>query len=124
MDQQPRHPGDEAAEPDRVQVGDRGGAADRRQVALVAVAERPGVAAAQPRAHELGRVAALLHRDRRHAGQDLTSPSGLRTRTMSPSASTSGWPGRRQVRLDRDPAGAVDLRARQLGQAARQGSTR
>jgi hypothetical protein len=44
VDHQPGDPGREAAEPDEMEVGDRGGAADRRQVALVPVAERPGSA--------------------------------------------------------------------------------
>ena len=43
---------------------------------------------------QLRRVAALLHRHRRDARQVAGSPSPSRTRTMSPSANTSGWPGR------------------------------
>ena len=78
-----------------VEVGDRPGAADRREVALVAVAERPDRLARVGGRGRLGRVAALLHRDRRDARvDDGARHLAPRTRTMSPSASTSGWPGR------------------------------
>ena len=41
VDEKPRDPGREPAEADDVEVGDRPGTADRREVALVAVVERP-----------------------------------------------------------------------------------
>src|SRR5215216_3274492 len=68
---QPGGPGDEAAQSDGVEVGDRAGATDRREIALVHVAERPDRMAAEGGADNLGRVATLLHRDRRDAGQHL-----------------------------------------------------
>ena len=54
-----------------MEVGYRAGAADRREVALVEVAERPDWLALEARANELGRVAALLHGDRRDAEERL-----------------------------------------------------
>ena len=66
---------------------------DRGQVSLVVVAERPGWTPAQPVAHDPCGVAALLHRHRREPRQHGGGPSRPRTRTMSPIASTSGWPG-------------------------------
>src|SRR6266536_6679651 len=64
VDDQPGDPGDQAAEPQPLDVGDRGGAADGREVPLVAVTERRCVARAEPSANDPCRVAALLHRDR------------------------------------------------------------
>ena len=62
------------------------------------------LAGPQPRADDLRRVAALLHRHRRDAGKRLRSPSRRGRCTMSPSANTSGWPGQGQVGLDDDAA--------------------
>src|SRR5436190_20629623 len=65
VDDEPGDPGDEAAQLQALEVGDRRCAADRGQVALVAVAERFRLPRAQPRPHHLPRVPALLHGDRR-----------------------------------------------------------
>src|SRR3989442_11766919 len=64
MHDQPGDPGDEAAELESLDVGDRCCSADRRQVAFVSVAERARLAGAQPSTHDLRGVAALLHGDR------------------------------------------------------------
>ena len=64
--------------------------ADRREVALVAVAEGAVLASLQPSADDGSRVAALLHRNWRDAGQDDGFAVRPRTRTMSPIANTSG----------------------------------
>ena len=69
-------------------------AADRREVALVAVAERPRPRGPRIRARDDARgVAALLHRDGRDPGSATAARPRRRTRTMSPIANTSGWPG-------------------------------
>ena len=93
-------------------------AADRRQVALVAVAERRrrSARAAAPRT-SLRRVAALLHRHRRDAGQHGLAV-GSRTRTMSPSANTSGWPGSVRSGSTVTRPAPSRLGAGQLGQPA------
>src|SRR4029078_4770863 len=53
VDDQPGHPGGEAVQSDGVEVADPAGAADRREVALVQVAERPDAVAADACANEL-----------------------------------------------------------------------
>ena len=95
MDPEPQQPGERAAEVQPLDLGDGAGAADRGEVALVDVAERLDRLAGEPAlAPTRRRVAALLHRDGRDAGQvlDARRPADF-TRTMSPSASTSGCPG-------------------------------
>ena len=70
----------------------------------------------QPSAHDLRRVAALLHRRGRHAGEGIWPPCPSETRTMSPSTNTSGWPGSVRSRLHATrptrSRGAPDARAR------------
>src|ERR671935_1626491 len=61
MHEEPDQPGDEAAQLDPVQVGHGLRLADRRQVPLVEVAERPAAAPLQSSPHDSRRVAALLH---------------------------------------------------------------
>src|SRR5579871_4512774 len=66
VDGQPGQPGGKAAQLESLDVGDRGGAADRREVALVVVAEgRCGDAEEAILDDERG-ITALLHRHRRH----------------------------------------------------------
>src|SRR5439155_24325671 len=65
---QPGRPREEPAQPDRVEVGDRAGAADGGEVALVAIVEGADFAPANPRANQLRPVAPLLHGDRRDPG--------------------------------------------------------
>ena len=69
-------------------------AADRGEVALVAIAEglasRASAAAHVRPARRSGPAAS---RPGRRRVARTGSPSGRRTRTMSPSANTSGWPG-------------------------------
>src|SRR4051794_24990484 len=67
--EQPGQPGEEAADLYALDVRDGGGAADGGQVALVAVPERRRDAALHPGPDRLGRVAPLLHGDRREAGE-------------------------------------------------------
>src|SRR5205814_7284787 len=69
VDDEPRDPGEEAAELEPLDLGDGCRAPDRREVALVAVVERRRLPRAQAVAHDRGRVPALLHRDRRNAGK-------------------------------------------------------
>ena len=66
---EPGQPGGEPAEPDDVQVGDRAGAADRCEIALVAVAKRADASSPEPGGDEPRGVSPLLHRDRGHAGE-------------------------------------------------------
>src|SRR6266516_4159165 len=70
MDEEPGDPGEEAAELQSPQVGDRGCASDSGEVALVVVAERPRATAANAVANDTGRVASLLHRHRGDTWQD------------------------------------------------------
>ena len=68
MDDQPGHPGEEAAELQSAKVCDRGGAADRRQRSFVAVFER-AQRLTFDRAIEIQRgVLSLLDRGRGDAG--------------------------------------------------------
>src|SRR4051812_39754155 len=69
VDEQPRQPGEEAAELHALDVGDRRGPADGGEIAFVAVAERRRGAALQAGADGTRRVAPLLHGDRREAGE-------------------------------------------------------
>ena len=119
VDHEPGDPREEAAEVHALDVGDRAGAADGGEVALVGVVEGLGVAAGEAVGDHARRVAALLHGDRRDARVGRAPmPSGWRTLTMSPTASTSGWPGTERSRLDRQAPGAVDLVAGLLGEHA------
>src|SRR6185436_5350918 len=85
-------PGRQPAEPQPPDLRDRLRAADRREAALVAVAERRRLASAEAVTDHARRVAALLHGDRRRSGEGRGRPCPSCTRAMSPSASTSGWP--------------------------------
>ena len=94
---------------DAAEVRDAGLAADGRERALVDVAERPPRLAAQRAQHVLGRVLPHLHRRGRDARAPACRPAAARPgrRRSRP----RGWPGERQVRLDRHAPRAVDLGA-------------
>ena len=68
MDEEPGDPRNEAAELEALDVRNRLGPSDRREVAFVAVAKRWRRAPLQARTDRARGVAALLHRDRREAG--------------------------------------------------------
>src|SRR3954468_8016961 len=61
---EPGDPCRESAQPRNVDVRHGPRPADRREVALIAIAERLGILTAQTGLDELGGVAALLHRNR------------------------------------------------------------
>ena len=90
---EPGDPGEEAAEPHALDVRDGRGRPIVARLPLSRYRNGGASAPSQAGADGLGHVAPLLHRDRRHAGQGIGEPSRSRTRTMSPSAKTSGWPG-------------------------------
>src|SRR5689334_19022328 len=64
-DEKPDEPGRESGQPDAAEVGNGAAAADRGEIAIVAVAEGPAAAAENP----VGHIAALLLRDRRDPRQ-------------------------------------------------------
>ena len=104
-------------------VGDRGGAADRGEVALVAVAERRRLLRrAAGRATTLRRVAALLHRDRRDARERDDAVGAAHAHHVAEREHLR-VPGKREVRLDGDAARAVALRAGELGERRREAAT-
>ena len=116
-------PGGEAGEADALDVGDGAGAADGREVALVAVVE--GLAAALP-------LSAALDAPSRRSlppwiagwatpGQGWTPPLAVEIWTMSPMAKTSGWPGsvRCGCTVMRPARSTSTSVARGLGQRAR-----
>ena len=120
VDPEPQQPGDRAAEVQPLDLGDGAAAADRGEVALVDVAERLDRLAGEP----------ALDRGARRSGPAASPPArrpggpGRRrradfTRTMSPSAITSGWPGSVRSGSTVTPPGAVGLGARGLRQAPR-----
>ena len=90
------------------------GAPDRREVALVAVAERRARAAAQPGAHDAGGVAALLHRHRRERPGARSPPVGVADRDHVADREHLGMTGQREVRVDRrrGPARSTSAPAR------------
>ena len=91
--EQPRCPGGEAAEPQAFHIGDRGGAADCCQVALVAIVERLGSRAASLAWSSVPHIApSASRRGQPREGRSIPA-EGTPDRTMSPSAKTSGWPG-------------------------------
>src|SRR4029079_14083060 len=61
VDEEPRHPREEATQLEPVDVCDGGGAADRGEVALVAVAEGPVRSVGEPGANDPRDLAALMH---------------------------------------------------------------
>src|ERR671919_541518 len=118
VDEQPCCPGGKAAEPDAFYVGDCRCSPDRGEVALVAVAERPVLAASEPRADDAGRVPPLLHRDWCEGGQH----DGLAARVADAHHVADREylrvPGKGQIRLDGNPAGAIMLGSGQFGELA------
>ena len=112
MHDQPNHSGGEAARPQPARVGHRPRPSDRRERALVAVAKRACRAAGETLGDQAAGVTALLHRDGRDAWKGL----GLARARVTDANHVAdrkhlGMPGKREIRLDRDAAGAVDLRA-------------
>ena len=109
---EPRQPGDEAAqlEPFDVRHGRR--APDRREVALVAIAEwRRRGPPAQPGAHHPRRVAPLLHRDGGHAGKDCDRAIRVAHADHVAERQHLGVAGDREVGLNGHAPGAVELRS-------------
>src|SRR5512132_1348116 len=117
--EEPRHPGNEAAQLQSLDVRDGGCAANRREVAFVVIPEPRSGAGAQASANRFRRVAALLHGDRRDAGEH----DRLAARAAYADHVTEGedlrMPGKRQIRLDRHASGAVCLGPGELGEPAR-----
>ena len=119
VDSEPGHPGDEAAQPDALDVGDCRCSPDRGQVAPVAVAENAVFAPSQPRADDAGRVAPLLHRDgcqtRQHDG--LAAPATDADHVAD--RKDLRVPGKGEISCDGDAAGAVAPGSGQFGEPAR-----
>ena len=109
---QPGDPGEQAAELEALEVGDGLAAADRGEVALVAVVERRRLLPGEAVADGAAGVAALLHRDRRDARQRHDGSVGVAHLDHVADRDHLGMARQRQVGLDRDAAGAVDLDAR------------
>src|ERR671918_2382865 len=118
VDEQPGRPGGKAAEPDAFDVGDCRCAADRGQVALVAVAEHPMLAPLQPRADEAGRVPSLLHRDRCDTRQEDGLAAWVADADHVADREYLRVSGKGQIGFDGDASGAVTLGSGQLGEPA------
>ena len=115
VDEQPREPRDQTAQAHASDVGDCRAASDRRKVALVVVAERLGVPAAQPSAYRVGRVAALLHRDRRHSGQDAGHAIGVAHAHHVAEREYLRVAGKREVGADGHSPATVEFRPAAFG---------
>ena len=120
MDDQP---GTQAAKPLRctpLMSATARAAADRGEVALVAVVERRRSRRPRSRARiGAGGVAALLHRDRCHAGERHDRPVAVAHRDHVAEREHLGVARQRQVGPDGDPPGPVDLRSGQPRQRGR-----
>jgi hypothetical protein len=101
-------------------VGHRLRPPDGRQVPLVDVAERLAASATQAVANEPGGVAALLHRDRREAGQRRAAVGRGNVHHVA-ERQHLGVAGQREVGLDGQTAGAIHLGAGQLAELPREG---
>jgi hypothetical protein len=117
VDGEPHDPSDQTTQLQSLDVGDRGRPTDRREVALVAVMERPSLTRTQPGQDDFGGVAALLHSDRGNTGQDDGSAVRPTHADHVAECKDLGITRQRQIRFDCDAAGAVTLRAGQLGQS-------
>ena len=106
MDGEPGDPGEEAAQFQEAEVGDGGGAADRRQRAFVAVAERRVRLAGERLLDRFRRVHAFLNRGRRDAGNELTA--GLLDRGEIADDENFGMSRDREIGLDDDASGAIE----------------
>jgi hypothetical protein len=117
--EQPRQPGDEAAEVQALDVGDGPGAPDRRERSLVAVAKRRRITAGDASADHATRMAALLHRNRSEPGIDADLVRfGVADADHVAECEHLGVAGQAQIRLDGDAPGAIDLRAGGLTERA------
>src|SRR5262245_21552779 len=114
VDAEPEEPRGEPTHFEALDVCDRARAADRGDVALVAVAERLVIAASLARPDDLGHVAPLLHRDGGDAQQVLRLPV-LAADANHVAESEHLWmPRHCQIRCDRDASGPVHVRSRRL----------
>ena len=113
---QPEPPGHQARETQAAQVDDRRAAADRRQVAVVAVGESRAAAAGQPRLDRCGHMRAHLLGRRRGAGD--RQAVGLRQRDQVARHENLGLAAQAEVGRDANAAGAVELVGRGREQAA------
>ena len=118
-------PGEEAAELEALDVGDRGarGRSWRGCPCRGSGTARVSRGLRGGRGRPSRRSGPAASRPARRPGSDRLAVAP-RTRTMSPSANTSGWPGQREVGLDGDAAGAVASRRRSARRAAPRGSRR
>ena len=116
MDEQPGDPCDKATQPQPADVRDSGRAADRREVALVAIGTAVAACRAAGRVPtwpRSGPLASRRARLREGRGARRRLP---RTRTMSPSAKTSGCPGSVKSGSTVTRPGAVEFGAAALGE--------
>ena len=118
VDRQPGHPGQRAAEMDPFEVGDGARAADRREVALVAIAKRLGLPAGEPGEQRAGGVTSLLHR---HGGEP-----GKRLQLVAPAdrdhvaeGEHLRMPAQRQVFLHDHASRAIELAGAPASASAR-----
>ena len=82
--------------------------------------EGADLTAAQPRAHELRGVAALLHGDRRDAREPQRLPVLPAHADHVAEREHLGMPGQAEVGFDHDAARAVELGARQVRELRRE----
>src|SRR5689334_14419749 len=108
----PDPPGERAAQLEAAEVDHREPLADLRQAAGMAVAERRGGAAREPRLDALGDIAALLLGGRRNARHRLAVPGWYRHGVAD--REDLGMAGHGQVRRDLQSAGAIGRRAQPL----------
>jgi hypothetical protein len=116
MDEEPGAPGDEPGQPQPFDVGDRRRATDDCEVPLVAVAERRQGAGTQPSLHDLGDVAALLHRDWRDSLKNDRYAVRSADANHVAERKDFGMCWEREVRLDRHSSRVVSLGPAQLAE--------
>ena len=116
MHEEPGQPGDEAGQLDAVQIGYSLRLADRRQIPLVEVAERPVFTPLESSPHDPARIAALLHRSRRDSRQRCRLPVAAANRDHVPDREHLRMSGDGQVGLHLEPPGAVDAAVRSIRQ--------
>jgi hypothetical protein len=108
---EPEPPGEQAGQTQAVQVDDGGHAADRRKVAVVAVAERRRGSPGQARTDRLCDVATHLLCGRRDSGNQLAV---LRDRRQIAGDKDFLVPGHGQVGQHRHAAAAIERDAERL----------
>jgi hypothetical protein len=108
MYSKPGDPGERSAEADPLEIHDGFGTADSRKVALVAIAEGRHLPAAKTGEYDSRGVPALLHGDGCESGKRVHA-IGVADRNHVSEREDLGVPEQREVGLDDDSAGVIEL---------------